>query len=300
MKGSKLLSLTNEARQGFKRGFKKARIRAGYKTQQEFADAFSTTIDNVKNWEQTNRAIPEIDTIVRICDFLGCSLDYIFDRIDCKTHDAQFICDFTGLSEEAIFALSKDKENSILGYVVSYLIENGSLISALSKYYTSFVAEKLFEEPYCYLPLYGEVPDHRLTFAELSELLPKDRENFILKCDENFKHSAIFDYIVDYLDVFACARILDDEAFIVSALAEGKYGKRNINKLEDIPSSAEIEGLSDFEKAMVQSQMNLIPIQKSIIQECLDTAKVEINDQMASLVVGLRKIRNGGARNGAD
>ena len=40
--------------------------------------------------------------MVRICNFLGCDMDFLFGHIDLKTHDAQFIHEHTGLSEKAI------------------------------------------------------------------------------------------------------------------------------------------------------------------------------------------------------
>ena len=83
---------------------KKMRKRNGYKRQQDFADAFSISLETVKNWEQGIR-VPEFDQFMRLCDFLGCDLDYLSGRIDEKTHDLQFACDYIGLSSEAVEVL---------------------------------------------------------------------------------------------------------------------------------------------------------------------------------------------------
>lgn len=40
--------------------------------------------------------------VIAYCTFFGCSSDYLFGFIDCKTHDRQFINTYTGLSEKAI------------------------------------------------------------------------------------------------------------------------------------------------------------------------------------------------------
>lgn len=47
--------------------------------------------------------------VIAYCTFFGCSSDYLFGFIDCKTHDDQFIHDETGLSEIAINRLQDAK-----------------------------------------------------------------------------------------------------------------------------------------------------------------------------------------------
>lgn len=84
----------------FKKGFKRARIKNGY-TQKRFSEKFNISIETVKNWEQ-GRNIPEFKTLEKLCNFFQCDLDYLFDNLDCKDHDTQFIHDETGLSEKSI------------------------------------------------------------------------------------------------------------------------------------------------------------------------------------------------------
>lgn len=90
----------------FKAGFKKARRNAKDKngkryTQESFAEAFGVSVDTIKNWEQ-GRFTPNIDTLIELCDFFECDIDYLFGTLKCKTHDKQFIQNETGLSEKAI------------------------------------------------------------------------------------------------------------------------------------------------------------------------------------------------------
>lgn len=84
----------------FKDGFKQARKNKGY-TQKTFSEKFNTTIETVRNWEQ-GRNIPEIKNLEKLCNFFHCDIDYLFGNIGCRTHDIQFIQDYTGLSEKAI------------------------------------------------------------------------------------------------------------------------------------------------------------------------------------------------------
>ena len=50
--------------------------------------------------------------VIAYCTFFGCSSDYLFGFIDCKTHDVQFIQNETGLSENAINKLLKLYNNA--------------------------------------------------------------------------------------------------------------------------------------------------------------------------------------------
>ena len=85
-----------------------ARKAAGM-TQAELAKRLNQEYSkNVSNWEQ-GIAFPEYETLFKLCEILDCDMDYLFGRIDCTTHDLQFIRDQTGLSEEAIKALQRDE-----------------------------------------------------------------------------------------------------------------------------------------------------------------------------------------------
>lgn len=103
--GSKIRSF-DEIQEVFKKNLKKARKRAGYKTQEAFAEALGYSIESVRNWEQ-GRTIPEPGTLFRLADFLDCDLDYLIGRIDKPTHDLNFITDSLRLSEEAVEKLMR-------------------------------------------------------------------------------------------------------------------------------------------------------------------------------------------------
>lgn len=59
----------------------------------------------IKNWESGD-CEPNLKTISKICTILKCSSDYLLGIDNCTTKDTQFIHDYTGLSEDAINALS--------------------------------------------------------------------------------------------------------------------------------------------------------------------------------------------------
>lgn len=76
----------------------------GNETQEQFAGSLGVSLDAVKNWEQ-GYAMPGIDTLFKLCDKYHCEIDYLLGRMEHKTHDLQYICDETGLSERAVEVL---------------------------------------------------------------------------------------------------------------------------------------------------------------------------------------------------
>lgn len=95
-------------KKGLKEGLKRARKDAGF-TQAELAEKLKVTLKTIQNWEQNVKAgtLPTMGQLLQLAEFYDCDLDYLTGRIDCKTHDLQFIHDQTGLSEEAIKKLQR-------------------------------------------------------------------------------------------------------------------------------------------------------------------------------------------------
>lgn len=92
-----------------KPGFKKARTAANL-TQQQLADKLNVSLKTVMNWEQ-GIVTPSLETTIQIADLLHCDIDFLTGRIKCSTHDAQFIHEYTGLSESTVDLLHEWKES---------------------------------------------------------------------------------------------------------------------------------------------------------------------------------------------
>lgn len=88
-----------------KDGLKRARKEADL-TQAQLADKLNVHIKTIQNWEQ-GIAEPTLGTLIELAQFYDCDLDYLTGRIDCTTHDLQFIHEQTGLSEQAITKLQR-------------------------------------------------------------------------------------------------------------------------------------------------------------------------------------------------
>ena len=107
---------------------KELRKQHGFKTQDKFAESFNVSKETVQNWEQ-GRFCPEVPSLYDLADYFDCDIDYLVGRIDEKTHDLQFICDYTGLSAESINLLhewhtSSDNRKLWSGYLNTIMNDN--------------------------------------------------------------------------------------------------------------------------------------------------------------------------------
>lgn len=88
--------------------FRKAKKRSDGKTyrQKDLAEELGVTLDAVKSWEQA-RVWPSTENLLKLSNLFECDFDYFVGNIDEKTHDKQFIRDYTGLNDTAIDSLAK-------------------------------------------------------------------------------------------------------------------------------------------------------------------------------------------------
>lgn len=63
----------------------------------------------IDNWIKGKNYPKNISEIMALCNAFGCDMDYFFTDMQCKTHDKQFIQDYTGLSEKSIDVLETEK-----------------------------------------------------------------------------------------------------------------------------------------------------------------------------------------------
>lgn len=129
-------------------GFKAARTTA-HLTQQQVADQLNVSLKTVMNWEQ-GIVTPSLETTMQIADLLRCDMDFLTGRIQCSTHDIQFIHDQTGLSENAIKKLQDQRQ---LPYntadTLSRLIDHRLFVKLMQTIRKLiFGAQKTFTEAY--------------------------------------------------------------------------------------------------------------------------------------------------------
>lgn len=75
-------------------------------------DNYNGILGTIKNYENPNwSGKPKLETVDNMCKILGCDVDYLLGTIDYETHNLKFICEYTGLSKEAVLSLHDRKEN---------------------------------------------------------------------------------------------------------------------------------------------------------------------------------------------
>lgn len=122
-----------------KHGLKRARKKAGY-TQEELAKKIHVSLKSVMNWEQ-GISQPSLETLCELADLYKCDLDYLIGRIECKSHDIQFIHEQTGLNQKAIenlqdWNMQDDRRKQWGGFLSDWItnIEFAVLMSMFSEF----------------------------------------------------------------------------------------------------------------------------------------------------------------------
>ena len=119
----------------FSEGLKRARKKAGIKRQEDFANEINKSLNAVQKWEQ-GKTSPSLDDFIDLCDFFKCDADYLLARIDEKTHDLAFICEFTGLSEDVVSGLHTvfdSKTIHFFDFFIRYCGLHAEILSNINK-----------------------------------------------------------------------------------------------------------------------------------------------------------------------
>ena len=76
------------------------------KKRQEVADDLGISRSSLEYYEKNKRK-PDIEVLTKIADYYGVSADYLLGRTNAETtdKDLRFVCEYTGLSENAIMTL---------------------------------------------------------------------------------------------------------------------------------------------------------------------------------------------------
>lgn len=97
-------------------------------TQQQLADGVGISKGGLSYYENSGRT-PDISILKRFADYFGVTTDYLLGRTNAQTQKAklQAVCNYTGLSDKAIYLLSDLKETSPDQLrVINFLLEQAS------------------------------------------------------------------------------------------------------------------------------------------------------------------------------
>lgn len=123
--------MNNDYRNTFGKRIKKERNKKKM-TQEVFAEHLGKrlgkeklSIETIRKWEQ-GRGLPELDTLIQLCDILECDMDYLIGRITEPSHKVKDICKSIGFSEKAAIRLEEKTYNHVsdANKVISALLES--------------------------------------------------------------------------------------------------------------------------------------------------------------------------------
>ena len=135
------------------------------------------------------------DNLIRIADYYKVSTDYLLGFTDDKAslrkdgdNLIREICDFTGLSRQAVEALHKGKDNFLFSAGLSYLLSSKkALLSSIIEYILTCLHNIVAEDDrYSHLPGIGSSSETgKHFFYDVFEELPQAREHFHQLVTEN-------------------------------------------------------------------------------------------------------------------
>lgn len=107
-------------------------------TQNQLSGILGKTRQAINNYTLGNTA-PDADTLIKLSEYFNVSVDYLIGVSNVKTidKDIKFICDYTGLSENAVKKLHLLKIESVQGYIESDIEIKG---------FTELVKKKIIED----------------------------------------------------------------------------------------------------------------------------------------------------------
>lgn len=225
-------------------------------------------------WE-TGDTLPDAKSLYDLADYFGVSTDYLLCRTETASMnlDVRYICDYIGISEEAIVSLHERKDTPIQNHVFSYLIEDGRVLGKIIDYYLSFAADNINKSPFCFLPLDVPPADYRIRLAEILDTLPRDRDAFFEKCDSEYRQSATYDYLKKYLSLHDCLRILTGHAVKAAYIGINRYAKRTVNRVY----STNLDILSVGDRELVESHIDQLPMQQAAVKDCLTAIGIDVD-----------------------
>lgn len=182
-----------EEKINFGKRLRQLRIDKGYKSQEEFANAYkekfgtirktknkdSSMLRTIQSWEN-GKSVPPCTTLNNLCILLQCDADYILGRIENSTHDMKFICSQTHLKESTIHNLKQLASfQNLINYISTGLIPYG----------TDEDISTLFDSIEKYI-LESDPKQSALAMLEIQETLTKIKVN--IQHQEKNPHKRLF------------------------------------------------------------------------------------------------------------
>ncbi len=112
--------------------------------REDVAKVLGCSVSAVGNYENGNRT-PDFDSLIKLVDYFNTTIDYLLGKTDIQTddRDLQFVCQYTGLSSDAVEKLREEGKNAQLPYneLISEFITKVDL-QELSKHVFNYLCRK--------------------------------------------------------------------------------------------------------------------------------------------------------------
>lgn len=156
-----------------------------HKTQQDVADYLGKSRQAVGSYANGSSS-PDWETIAQLARYFNVSSDWLLGITEIKDKQiASISVGVLGLTDEAVSALIQSRNDVMATAVINHLLENGSLLEKVRKYYASFVIDLIKTNPPFPADVISFAGDYRLFLADIFETLPKDRSCFEAKISAN-------------------------------------------------------------------------------------------------------------------
>ena len=132
---------------------------------------------------QNDTTTPSIDALYKIANYFQVSADWLIGLTDARTSngDVRKVCDLTGLDSESIECLAAMKalsQNHQIISTLNYIIQHGTLLQNLHKYFATTFEESFKESPFLYVDGDYKLRDKRLLLFDLFTSIEKDKESY--------------------------------------------------------------------------------------------------------------------------
>ncbi len=160
-------------------------------SRQQLADILGVSRASLEYYEKGKRT-PDIEVLYKLSEHFNVTADYLIGRTDkCgKSTDENAVCEYTGLSEQAVKELNIIKQLSEYGYIDDECDLNINLKNALSKENTAFLEAVKYNDKQ-YLHYLSELIldiDFCSIITEVSEYIKINKKiEMINKESENFE-----------------------------------------------------------------------------------------------------------------
>lgn len=243
---------------------------AAAETQEELAKHLEVKRQIISYYENGTR-VPNLEHLMLIACHYNTTTDYLLCLSDVPTtdKDLKFVCEYTGLSNEAVENMQSHKNNAFYTTLLNFLINNKVLLSALNNYLFSSVYSEYAKSDYMYLPLKSNSNKpvyirnseiaQKVAYSSLLEALPLEKEKITDEIQSNkaLKEKLLFELAISAVDLGKCKQEEADIYGISDCMADEEFNEYynseqyEIDELQSLSSEyneQRIELITDEEK----------------------------------------------------